>query len=219
MNVAVRHRRLHADDAQGFAAIYAIYASSISAREQKPRAALQAMVARDDYHVIVAQRSANIVGVSIVFLPVSESFALLEYMAVAAHERNAGIGAGLFAASADLVHGRPAGDSRTALLLEVDSDRELTANDLAARRRRIAFYRRLGCRAIVGLPYELPLPGPGKPPVMQLMVHLAEPPPAVPRAALRRWLQIIYERVYQSTADDPRIDAMLARVGDPVQLD
>jgi hypothetical protein len=41
----------------------------------------------------------------------------------------------------------------------------------------------------------------------------------MPRAALRRWLQIIYERVYQSTAEDPRIDAMLARVGDPVQLD
>jgi hypothetical protein len=36
---------------------------------------------------------------------------------------------------------------------------------------------------------------------------------------LRRWLQIVYERVYQSAEDDPRIDAMLARVGDPVQLD
>jgi len=53
---------------------------------------------------------------------------------------------------------------------------------------------------------------------MQLMAHLAEPPPTVSRAAVRRWLQIIYVRVYRSASDDPRIDAMLAHVGDPVQL-
>ena len=89
--------------------------------------------------------------------------------------------------------------------------------DRAVRARRIAFYRRLGCRRVDGLAFILPLPSPGPALLLDLMVAgfaAAE----VPHALLRRWLTEIYTGVYGCGADDPRIEAMLATTPDPAIL-
>jgi hypothetical protein len=107
---------------------------------------------------------------------------------------------------------------RSLILLEVDSDREASA-DQQMRTRRQQFYRRLGCVRISRLHYLLPLPGPGPVPEMDLMVYSAEPLPQLPKTELERWLRMIYRDVYRCSPDDPRIVQMLHDVSDPVRLE
>jgi hypothetical protein len=51
-------------------------------------------------------------------------------------------------------------------------------------------------------------------------LFLCAPPTltAVPLETVRRYVTTLYTRVYAQPADDPRIDAMLAGLPDPVPL-
>jgi hypothetical protein len=109
-------------------------------------------------------------------------------------------------------------DGAIAILLEVDSDRELSP-DQVQRRRRQNFYRRLGCRRIADCAYILPLSGENAPPEMDLFVYIPKPAPTIRRGELERWLKLIYRDVYGcSSADDRRIAIMLDGVSDPIEL-
>jgi GNAT superfamily N-acetyltransferase len=223
--------QLSSSEGETFRQLYAIYAASIAAREQKREAWIAAMIEAPEYHVWVAKAGGLVRGFSILFVPAAGGFALLEYMAVAPDQRNHGLGAELFrrtVAHAVTPEGRP-----LPVLLEVDSDRE-DASDRALRTRREGFYRRLGCLRIAGLRYLMPLAGEGSPPEMDLLVYAAKPPgsPArsevprgevprseVPRSEVKRWLETIYTDVYHCSPDDPRLAQMLASLPDPVLLD
>jgi hypothetical protein len=102
------------------------------------------------------------------------------------------------------------------LLVEVEAESGDGA-ELEQRRRRQAFYRRLGCRRVTGLAYALPLRTAGVPPPMELMVHQAEG--SIDRSTLEAALRSIYGRVYDQPADDPRVDRMLAGIPNPAPLD
>ena len=207
--------RLTSCDGPAFRELYQIYAASIAAREQKPEAWICAMVRSPEYRVSVLKAGGHVTAFSILFLPQAESFALLEYMAVAPEQRSHGLGSDVFKQSvAQAV--RPDG-RRLPVVLEVDSDREASA-DQHIRTRRQQFYRRLGCLRIVGLHYMLPLAGEGPVPEMDLMVYAAEGRP-LPKADLKRWLRTIYRDVYHGSPDDPRIARMLGGVSEPVQLE
>ena len=199
---------------QRFEALYAIYCESIGPREQKCRADLAAMVSKPDYRLLLAQDDSSVVGFSIVFVASSESFCLLEYMAVDKSHRGGGVGSELFEETVGVVY-----RSRGAIpiLLEVDSERE-PSPDQAQRRRRQNFYRRLGCHRIADCAYILPLPGENAPPEMDLFVYVPEPAPTIRRAKLERWLKLIYRDVYGCSADDRRIAIMLDGVSDPIEL-
>jgi GNAT superfamily N-acetyltransferase len=194
----------------GFNDLYALYSDTISAREQKSKTELCAMVGRPDYRFLVAQEGTTVVGFSITFVPANESFCLLEYMAIHERCRNRGLGRQLFQETVRSVQ-------KEFIILEADSDREPSA-DNEIRRRRLNFYRRLGCRRIEGCAYILPLPGEGPPPEMDLLVRAANATPTIPRVKLRRWLEVIYSDVYRCAKDDPRIGRMMASVRDPVEL-
>ena len=86
---------------------------------------------------------------------------------------------------------------------------EVETGDVDADRRR-AFYRRHGCRQVLGLDYLLPLPGA---PPMGLMVAGAT---TVARSDLARWLATAYAGVYRQPAGDPRPAAMVESLSDPV---
>jgi GNAT superfamily N-acetyltransferase len=197
----------------GFKALYTIYRESIDPREQKSEAQLAAMVARPNYLFLMMHDDHRMVGFSISFLALEEPFCLLEYMAVDEPYRRRGVGAELFRETVSAI-----GSERRAIpmLLEVDSDREPSA-DQELRRRRQNFYRRLGCRRVAGCAYILPLPGAQPPPAMDLLVHVREPTP-IRHARLRRWVEVIYRDVYGCSANDPRIAMMLHDVADPVLL-
>lgn len=197
----MRFEELATGDERAFARLVEIYEASLPATERKPVGVLQVMLARDDYRFVVARRGEGIVGFGVVF--VGEEVGLLEYLAVDAAARGAGVGAGLFRECAARVGaGRP-------MLVEVEEP------DDGERQRRVAFYRRLGCREVEGLRYILPLPG--GPPPMRILVagFVAE---TVAREAVRRWLVTVYTRVYGQVQEDGRIGRMVAGLSDPVRL-
>lgn len=211
---ALLERRLTASTDRRFDEFYAIYCESITLRERKSKAELSTMVCKPNYRFLLAQDRDTVTGFSISFVEETESFCLLEYMAVDKRYRGHQLGSELFKATTSTVRGEHGASS---ILLEVDSDRELTA-DQELRRRRQNFYRRLGCRRIADCAYILPLPGEGPAPEMDLFVHLPESAPAIRRAKLERWLKVIYRDVYGRSPDDPRIAEMLDGVPDPIQL-
>jgi GNAT superfamily N-acetyltransferase len=199
-----------------FDAFYRVYAASIPPREQKGRRAMEALVDSPQYTSWVARAGDRVVGMAVVFAPVHADFALLEYMAVDAAVRNQGTGALIFTSVVKALDRRRTG---VVLLLEVDSDREDSAGDREIRRRRKAFYQRLGCRAVKGLDYLLPLRGQGKPPIMDLMIHRSNEDQSIAKIDLARWLQSIFVDVYACRKDDERIGLMLTPVSDPVTLE
>jgi len=211
--------QLHSCGGSSFRELYEIYAASIAAREQKPEAWICAMVRAPEYWVGVMKDAGHVNGFSILFLPPVERFALLEYMAVTPERRNRGLGSALFKQTVVRAMTPPA-PSRASLpiLLEVDSDREASA-DREMRTRRQQFYRRLGCVRVSGLHYILPLPGQGPVPEMDVMLYSAEPLRQLPKGDLERWLRTIYRDVYRCSFDDPRIVQMLHDVSDPVRLE
>jgi GNAT superfamily N-acetyltransferase len=201
------------DDPEGahFSQLYEIYAAALPQRERKARAEIAALVGRPDYLVLVYEDAGAVLGFSIVHLSEAAALGLLEYMATDETRRSEGLGAALFEASL-------AAAANRAILVEVDSDREAGATDRAIRIRRKNFYRRLGCRQIEGLDYRLPLPGKGAPPVMDLLIHSNGTTGPITREALRGWLSAVYRDVYARAPNDPRIDAMLRTVFDPITL-
>lgn len=150
------------------------------------------------------------IAFAILFLSPGEPFALLEYMATDLRWRSRGVGAALFNMSlAEL-------GART-ILVEVDSDREASA-DSAIRSRRKDFYRKLGCRQVAELGYVMPMVAGIQPPKMDLLLRPGSDSGPIAKATLRAWLEEIYAAVYGQVLPDSRIDAMLERVADRVAL-
>ncbi len=201
--------RLDAGAAASFDTLFSIYSEALPKREQKSRAELLRMLADPAYRFFVASNESAVIGFAIVYVFPALDGALLEYMAIDRERRGRGLGAELFRATAAAVD--------LPLVLEVDAV-EAGAGDNEVRRRRQAFYRRLGCRRVRGLAYVLPLPGPGPPPHMNLMIHGASSF-ELGRDHLRTWLKLVYTRVYHCRPDDPRLPAMLAGAMDPVSLE
>src|SRR5580693_3529373 len=122
----VELEQLESRDGETFRGLYAIYAASIVAREQKPEGWIAAMVGAPQYRVWVAKVGGVVRGFSIVFQSAAESFALLEYMAVASELRNQGLGRELFLRSVAFAV-TPQG-RKLPVLLEIDSDREASSD-------------------------------------------------------------------------------------------
>jgi GNAT superfamily N-acetyltransferase len=212
----VKLEQLESSEGETFRQLYAIYAASIAAREQKREGWIAGMIGAAEYRVWVAKAGGLVRGFSILFVPAAGGFALLEYMAVAPDQRNQGLGAELFRRTVE--YAVTPGGRKLPVLLEIDSDRE-ASRDQALRTRRARFYRRLGCLRITGLHYLMPLAGEGSPPEMDLLVYSAEPLGRLGRSELRRWLEIVYRDVYRCSPDDPRLAQMLADLSDPVLLE
>jgi ribosomal protein S18 acetylase RimI-like enzyme len=210
----LRVERLTEFTGRGFEALYNIYSHTIAASEQKARPAVEAMTESRNYRLFIASVGEMVVGFSIFYLPDNKDFALLEYMAVDERSQGHGIGSKMFLETVDTMERI---DGPCPVLLEVDSDREITL-DHADRLRRIKFYRNLGCRRIRGLAYVMPSVGRGAPPQMDIYVF-RERDPKVPRADLKRWLTTIYEDIYKRPQDDPRIEEMLSPLGDSIPLE
>lgn len=197
-----------------FGEFYRIYTESIPLREQKPETEISAMAARPDYKILLLKKSGTVIGFSVLFIPAGESFCLLEYMAVHSAFRNKGCGRELFLRT---FHKAFSSGGAVCGLLEVDSEGE-RSRDRETRRRRVRFYRSMGCLRIEDLSYILPLPGEGPPPQMDLMAYLPDSRPLLDRCELERWLRVIYEQVYCCSPDDSRIGQMLKDIDEEVKV-
>ena len=201
-------------NASAFEGFFELYRSSMPKAERKSRSAMQALVGRSDYRVVLLRRIDRLIGYSVTFVPENDNFCLLEYMAVHASFRSGGIGSALFRHTVDMAR---AGRGDVAVLLEVDSDRGASP-DQEIRVRRQTFYQRLGCLRVEGLDYLLPLDTGHPPPQMDLMILPPVDGAVIRRAELGRWLRTVYATVYDQSLADPRIARMIDQLGDPVQL-
>lgn len=190
-----------------FGAVISLYEAAIPLRERKSADAIRAMAESPAHRVGVAMSGAELVGFYALY--VGESLALLEYLATAGRVRGAGIGGALYQAARSDAGSRP-------MLIEVESD-GIEGPDRDLRRRRINFYRRHGSRRILGLDFILPLPGPGKPPPLELLVD-GTSEHGIAGSLLTGWLREIYLGVYGCAGDDPRLLQMIGTVPDRAQL-
>jgi len=189
-----------------------IYAESIPPSERKSAEQLAAMVAQPEYSFLAAVENGTVVGFSIAANLRDTEAALLEYMAMAPHQRGRGIGAWLFRETVAQPHlvGR-------FLLVEVDSDRT-KSSDNAERTRRKAFYRRLGAKEVDGLRYRMPRVSSATPPPMELLVFREKLPAFIEKSCARSWLQSCYAQVYGMPTESPQIEAMLVGLPERVAL-
>lgn len=205
---------LDPDDDRRFASVARIYTAAIEPSEQKPPELLRRHVGDDRYSFLLAEDGGEVVGFAAVFIPSSQDFWLLEYLAVDGARRSAGLGAALFDAAVahvgNIVPGRFG-------LLEVDAADAVVGegNDIP---RRLQFYARNGCRKIAGLRYLLPLSSRGTPPAMQLLVQGLPGQSTIARSTLQDWLVTLYVEVYGQPGDDPRLARMTAHLPDTLQL-
>jgi GNAT superfamily N-acetyltransferase len=214
----MRHSVLHSSNEPDFVALLKIYQTSIDPSEQKSAEDLARALADRRYRFSVtslptAENQHAVVGFSIMYTPSQDDFWLLEYMAVAPGARSRGLGRAIFnaAASAARAEGRLYG------VLEVDAVSG-SFEQRQERRRRLAFYQSLGCRAIEALDYILPLETNGEPPPMKLLVAADAATTHIMRAQVERWVERIYVEVYRRTKADPRITAMAAKLQPVVAL-
>jgi GNAT superfamily N-acetyltransferase len=191
-----------------FDGLLRLYEAAIPARERKSEAVVRAMAGSPSQRVAIAEMDGAVAGFFLLY--VGEHMALLEYLATGERLRGQGLGAWLVRAAIDAAGDRP-------MLVEVESDREAVP-DRALRSRRIAFYRRLGCRRLSGLDFGLPLPGDGPPPWLDLLVAGARAG-EVGRGQAAAWLTEIYAKVYLCDADDPRLGTMIAALPGAIPLE
>ena len=181
----------------------ALYAESFPESERKPASFLRTAAGRDDYSLLALTAGERAEGFALVYRSPGGGFSLLEYMAVAAGRRGQGLGSLLFTAVAS-------GNAGRTLLLEVESGNEPEA------RRRIAFYRRFGCRELRGVDYIMPRVSSGLPPPMSLLA--CSPDAAFPKNVLRTWLEEMMSRVYAVPDPAGAVSLMLAASPDEVAL-
>jgi hypothetical protein len=204
----IRIEAIAPDDAPLLDAAFALYRDSIERSEQRPEPVFRALIHRPDYRFLAAKLDDDLIGVAVSWVPDNASFWLFEYAAVTERLRGNNIGANLFFASRLM-----AGQERTALI-EVDA---FTGEELQAKR--LAFYRRIGCRRLAGLDYILPLDAFGTPPPMWLLAFTSpDDQPAVSVFQVEAWLRAIYAHVYGKSLDDPRLAAMIDPLPDDVEL-
>ncbi|MBV8782339.1 MAG: GNAT family N-acetyltransferase [Phycisphaerae bacterium] len=176
-----------------FDALLSLYHRAFPLSERRADDAFVRSIESPDYRLHIHREADRIIGFALCFTPRSDSFSLLEYLAVDSAHQGKGVGSQLLGAC---LSGRP-------LLIEVESP---TVSPAAARR--IEFYRRHGCHLIDGLDYLLPLPN--NPPPMKLMIH-ALANRVLDGETLKHWLSRIYVDVYGCERADPRLIAMNAQ--------
>jgi GNAT superfamily N-acetyltransferase len=184
-----------------FDQFFAIYKEALPAGERKPREDIAALIKRPDCSILGLARDGEVIAFAIVFASDTAPVGLLEYMATSKTQRNAGLGARLFAMALAHMEGR-------VMLVEVESEREETA-DLPLRMRRKNFYFRLGCQQVEKLDYIMPMVSEDRPPVLDLLYHAGGQTLTITDTMLRTWLETVYIGVYGRSASDGNIAHML----------
>jgi hypothetical protein len=198
---------------QRFATLIKIYQASIEPSEQKSPEVLREMASDVRYGFHVLEALDDVVGFAIVFTPADREFWLLEYIAIEATRRDAGIGTDLFMRVAKTMSNENAGACG---VLEVDQAVG-DMNAAAQARRRLGFYAGCGCKKLQGLTYILPLESNRPPPVMHILLW-GLPHSAISKETLTRWLRTIYSEVYSQSSSDFRISKMVSHLPERIEL-
>jgi GNAT superfamily N-acetyltransferase len=168
-------------------AIVQLYGAAFPATERKPASFLTDALGRPDYRFICAYSTSGLIGFALVYRSAPAGVALLEYLAVHQDSRSRGCGGRLFQAALDAAESLP-------LLVEVERSVPTGEADMQIKRR-LSFYRKLGCRKICGIEYHMPKVGDRDAPPMDLLIcGFAEK--TLDRDRLSGWIAAVYTGVY-----------------------
>jgi GNAT superfamily N-acetyltransferase len=209
---SLKLRRLRWSDAADFDSLQQIYKEAFPGSERKAPSRLAMMIRCPEYIFLAALLEGTLVGFAIMIAFENSSAGLLEYFAVKHELRGHGLGQRIF----ELAVGERQISDRF-LLIEVESDKLPSPHQQISARRK-NFYRRLGCKEIERLNYLMPQVSEAVPPPMDLMVYKSALPKSIQRSAVENWLKDCYVQVYDQSATDDRIEAMLKNLPDNLQL-
>ncbi|WP_459788817.1 N-acetyltransferase [Alteriqipengyuania sp. 357] len=185
-----------------------LYEASFPESERKPASFIQEVARREDYELLQMTCGPNLWGMAVVHARPTGTFRLLEYIAVTPETRGLGLGGAFFSWIAER--------ALSPLLLEVESERAGSEGSVD-RKRRLAFYRKHGCRTLQPLEYIMPPVGAGSPPPMNLLIA-SWPGKEVGRHLVTGWLRDIYRHVYDRSPDDSNIREMTEGLPDMISL-
>jgi GNAT superfamily N-acetyltransferase len=157
-----------------------------------------------NYQMLVYLKEKSVYGLSFVYFPEHEPFALLDYFAIILEKQGIGVGSQCFL---ELVH-RMQCEGRS-LLMEVEDPTVGTNKD--EKEKRIRFYERNGARMLEKYDYYLPdLSGHGEPTPMKLMIAPSEP--QISRKKLIQFIKLIFKELYLKGDKDAILMGNLKRM-------
>jgi len=209
---SLKLRRIRWSDAADFDRLQQIYKEAFPGSERKAPSRLATMIQRPEYIFLGALLEGSLVGFVIMIAFKNSDAGLLEYFAVEHELRGQGLGQLIFNAAT-----RFSQIADRFLLIEVESDKLPSPHQqISARRKNL--YRRLGCKEIDCLNYVMPQVSEAVPPPMDLMVYKSALPESIKKSAVEDWLKDCYVQVYDRSATDEPIEAMLKNLPDNLQL-
>jgi len=178
-----------------------IYLTYFPPQEIRPLERTISMIQKDDnYHAIVALQDEKVIGFSLLYLFPSLKFGVLDYIAVINEFQGKGIGIGLFNFSFKKFS--PKISDRIGLLMEIQKDNVQKISENEIRKRRIKFYKNLGCKFLNGINYLLPSQIGGHPEEMYLMIKPIKNINSLSRNDVSKFVGAIYSKMYFSKTND-----------------
>lgn len=172
-----------------------IYLTYFPPQETRPVEKTIAMIRKDDnYHLLAALQDETVIGISLLYLFPSLKFGLLDYMAIINEFQGKGIGTKLFNFTFKIFCSKvPDG---TGLLMEIQKDKVQNIKENEIRKRRIKFYKNLGCKFLNGINYLLPSQIGGQPEEVYLMIKPIKNINSLPRYNVIKFVNAIYLKAY-----------------------
>lgn len=193
-----------------------IYLNYFPPQEIRPLEKTISMIQKDNnYHIIVALQDEKVIGFSLLYLFPSLKFGILDYMAVINKFQEKGIGTRLFNFTFKIFCSKIS--DGIGLLMEIQKDNVKDSKENKIRKRRIKFYKNLGCKFINGINYLLPSQIRESPEEMYLMIKLIKNINSLSRDDVSKFVTAIYSNIYFCKSDD-LIDKVFYKSPDPMPI-
>lgn len=178
-----------------------IYLTYFPPQETRPLEKTISMIEKDNnYHIIATLQDNKVIGISLLYLFPSLKFGLLDYMAIINEFQRKGIGTKLFSFTFKIFSSKiPDG---IGLLMEIQKDNVQKISENEVRKRRIKFYKNLGCKCLNGINYLLPSQIGGHPEEMYLMIKPIKNINSLSRDNVFEFVNAIYSKIYNYKSEN-----------------
>ncbi len=206
-------RRVETTEDASFQDAMGIYRAGFPANERHPVPTIAERLAAHRYWLFVGEEDQNVVLMALLYPVRGTAFVLLDYMATAEGFRSRGIGSAFLRHMLGLLATR---SRKRQLVIEVENP--ACGDNREQRRRRGAFYRRLGAKVLDGVRYILPPLSGDQPTEMILMMFPAPGQDCLRGAVISELILHLYRELYRRDEGDPLLRSFVSDVPDTVNL-